>query len=178
MSELCEPIKVIEQPMHTVMMYYKRFIWLLSTFRIWRTAAVYLGLWSAPTPKPIYLWSNRSEIGRILSMTEWASMPDHESLCTTWVDEQGIVRATGKKDTMHASQAYPKSFGISIGRLYNSIADTLFTAAICPDIPDDYLVDVERLLITVPMDAWDDANLYPIFQFLATIAPDVRGWWS
>ena len=165
---------ILEQPIHSVMMLFDRFVWWLRTYRIWRTDAIFLGLFSAPSPKPIYLWSNRPEVGRILSMTEWTSMPSHHIQLYTTHDDG---RVTGRRDVLHESQAYPTSFGLAIGQIYQDTSVALRAQPVYEPTVHE-LVDLRRLLMTIPDDTWDEANLSQVFDYFKLVAPDVQGWWS
>ena len=99
---------------------------------------------------------------------------------STRIDELGRVHTTGCHDELKMSQSYPPAFGVGIAKVYVSVCARLRNLAIrniCDLVVSD-IVDVQELLNTRPTDMWEEADVMSVFEFLARMAPHVRGWWN
>lgn len=152
--EAAKVMWLYEQPHSSLLFQHPRMQQLLKNMAVFRSH-IYMGSYGALSPKPTFLWAPTPQVFRFslpLPDKEW------EEVVTKSVKEDGSVQVTGNSK-LKASQTYPKEFGYATLRVWKVGGYRPFPKQCGPPKMPKNVWD--------PKDAWKDADLTEVFQFLS-----------
>ena len=154
----------LEQPISSLLEFHPRFQDLLAKYII-HIFTVELGAYGADSLKRIKVYTNvawLAELGERV-VPRGSTFLKAGTVAIKYLDTNGDLKVKGGPD-LRATQAYPAQFGMSIARLYARNARLAAASA-----PRSTRAELRKILkMTHADDAWEDAQLGGVFEYLKT----------
>lgn len=153
----------LEQPRGSLLERHPRIAQLIASGRVWRTS-LNMADFGGSSLKPLWVYSNRQFVHELAEWAQPVKLTDPTKLAKVYIDSAGRKRVQGTSE-LKASQAYPDRLGEAAAGVFLRHEGELKKA---------HAESVAQLgkaagsgLQSADADPWADADLAPVFDFLA-----------